>query len=309
MDLDAFARKYVQITNQHGPITAGKMAVQEAIVKASLPYAHRKATPIWDAEWDVCLVLDACRFDLWTEVTDRFDNESRWSVGSHSLEWLNQTFSRTYDAEVRKTAYVTANPNAERTDDHAYVDADIFPLADRGFGYYDPVYRDAWPFSDELRTIGPEILTKRGLYAYQNAPTANVIVHYMQPHIPFKSHPEWSQGRDLHTDGGSGTDIWHQARDNDIPMDELWDAYAANLQWVLESVRTWIAKTNARILITSDHGNALGKFGQWGHPPGSANPYIRKIPWVIVHGTNEEEVVAADTHPPTQSQIRLLTTN
>lgn len=296
MDIDSFLRKQADIAQTHGPLTAARTGLQEAALKVGAPLARWKATPIWAGEWDVCLVLDACRYDLWQEVLIDWDyklgpsTKARWSVGSHSVEWLEYTFNPRYAKYVSDSAYVTANPNAERTENC-------------DFGYYDPVYQDAWPMSDELRTVDPETLTKRGLYAHKEASTQQTIVHYMQPHVPFAKRPEWSQGRDLTGDGTSQASyVWPQVRDGEIPKDEAWDAYAANLEWVLRCVKTWIETTQARILITSDHGNAIGEYGQWGHPPESANPAIRRVPWVITNGIGDGIPDAMLEAPPQDEQ-------
>jgi hypothetical protein len=317
MSLTDFARKEFEIARRNGPHVALRNGLQEGAMKALAPYARRRATPIWADEWDVCLVLDACRWDLWKEVAGAFDDiaatvseqadiyplarnaECRWSVGSASPEWMSNTFATEYADEIRQTAYVTANPfSAKDGRSHTYVDADVFPLQERGFAYLDEVWTDEWPMTNDLATVDPEELTKRGFHAYQNIGAERTVVHYMQPHIPFRKHPEWSDGWDLAgfgSGGGRSKDIWLQVRDGELPVDEVWNAYAANLEWVLQSVTEWITKTDARILITSDHGNAKGEFGQWSHPPGSANPVLRKVPWVLVEGVGDNNV---ETAPP-----------
>lgn len=128
-----------------------------------------------------------------------------------------------------------------------------------------------------------------------------MVVHYMQPHIPFKKQPDWTAGWDVERFGtaGEGKDDWHKVRDGDIPEDEFWNAYAANLEWVLKEVARWHNAIDGTILITSDHGNAMGECGQWGHPPGSANPAIRKVPWCVVDGIGDNEItVEPSGNPP-----------
>jgi hypothetical protein len=118
----------------------------------------------------------------------------------------------------------------------------------------------------------------------------------MQPHIPFRKRPEWFGGwggtERFGEPGAEGAskDIWLRLRDGELPRDEVWNAYAANLEWVLSEVQRWYEGTDARILVTSDHGNALGEYGQWSHPPYSANPYLRKVPWVLVDGIGDNDV-------------------
>jgi hypothetical protein len=311
MSLTDFARKEIKIAHRHGPHVALRNGLQEAAMKAMAPYARRQATPIWAVDWDVCLVLDACRWDLWQEVAGNLrytaelwreakqfplarNADSRWSVGSASPEWMSQTFADEYVDEISRTAYVTANPfSGKDGSSHTYVDSEVFPLASQPFARLDEVWRDSWPMSDGLPTVNPATLTERGFHAYHHANAERVVCHYMQPHIPFKTQPKWIEGWDLAefgSGGGRGKDIWLQLRDRELSRDEVWDAYAANLEWVLTEVQRWYEQTDARILITSDHGNSLGEYGQWSHPPGSANPYLRKVPWVLVDGVGDNDV-------------------
>ena len=70
-------------------------------------------TNVYERDWDLLVVLDACRVDALREVADEYEFitevESMRSVGSTSFEWLNHTFSTDYRDEVRQTAHVTRN--------------------------------------------------------------------------------------------------------------------------------------------------------------------------------------------------------
>jgi len=310
MTLRDFVSKKKRELREDGVTHAVKTGVQEAAVKTLLPLADRHATPIWAAEWDVCLVLDACRWDLWCEVLQERDddplyrqllsaNESRWSVGSASVEWINETFADEYREHWRDTAYVTGNPHTAKTSDFGrYTDASVYPLQQRGLPYLDEVWADQWHV-DEYETVRPDTMTDRAMFAYQTHD--RVLVHYMQPHIPFKDYTHWSEGwkntlafgeNPMHTEKKGD---WEKLRDGEIPRDEFWQAYKGNLRWVLEEVRRWCRETDARVLVTSDHGNAMGEWGMWGHPPGSPLQVLREVPWVVIDGWGDGPV---EVDPP-----------
>lgn len=300
MSLYDFLRKQPTLVKNHGIRGTIGLSVGEALMKGAKPYARYKSKPIWNDEWDVCLVLDACRYDLWEEVAWMYPyltpkgsrhDYSEWSVGSASPEWISETFKDEYQEHWENTGYVTANPfSGKRGVELETLNESVYPLCDRGLPYLDEVWRDQWPLSDEIETVDPTVLTERGLWAWENREIDHLIVHYMQPHTPFKKRPEWSDG--WNTTGVFGEpnkndntkDDWHKVRDGEIPEDEFWNAYAANLEWVLKEVQRWKRFINGRILVTSDHGNAMGEWHQWGHPPNSANPSLRNVPWVLVEG-------------------------
>lgn len=318
MGIRDFLRKQVRIAREEGAHTALRRGGSEIVLKGLAPIARRRARPIWAAEWDVCLVLDACRYDIWNEVAWQHPElcprgsraaPSAWSVGSASPEWIAHTFDDRHRDAWADAGYVTANPfSGKDPDDVPFVGGEAYPLADRGLAYLDEVWRDQWPASDNLPTVAPDVLTDRALWAWQRREEYGMdrlVVHYMQPHIPFRSRPEWCAGWDLNgfgTGGGYGEkDDWKMVRDGDVDADEFWTAYADNLRWVLGEVLRWYQATDARLLVTSDHGNAMGEFGEWSHPANSANPVLRRVPWITVDGVNATDVTPEPAgDPPVQ---------
>jgi len=65
---------------------------------------------IYDLDWDVCIILDACRYDLMTEVADEYEfletvEQRRSPPGSHSTELgrhTPDTEDRTADPPARE---------------------------------------------------------------------------------------------------------------------------------------------------------------------------------------------------------------
>ena len=61
------------------------------------------------ADWDVLIILDACRHDYFAEAYGDFFRgklEQRISLGSSTPEWRIKTFKKTYNDIV----YISANP-------------------------------------------------------------------------------------------------------------------------------------------------------------------------------------------------------
>lgn len=320
MAISDFIRKQARIARDDGPVAAIRRGASEAAFRACTAAMPLVTTPIWAGEWDVCLVLDACRADLFREVAPEYgwlpDTPSTsWSVGSASPEWIGHTFGDRHSGEWSTAGYVTANPfSGKRGDELGVLDPDVYPLSDRGLGYLDEVWRDQWPCGPDLPTVAPGVLTDRALWTWRRREQVGIdrlVVHYMQPHIPFRSRPEWCDGWDLEgfgTGGGKGKDSWHQVRDGEIEAGAFWAAYRDNLRWVLGEVARWYRGTEARILITSDHGNGMGEWGVWSHPPRNAAPALRRVPWVTVQGVNvwEPQIEPAGDPPVTAGSERAV---
>jgi len=91
--------------------------------------------------------------------------------------------------------------------------------------------------------------------------------------------------RMLETDDSEGfKDPWTRVRDQELPFYEFWGAYRDNLVWVLNDVQRLLNNCDGRIVLTSDHGNGIGVWDVWSHPPGVAIPAVRRVPWVPLEG-------------------------
>ena len=240
-------------------------------------------TPVWERDWDVLLILDACRVDLMEEVADEYafvggtENVGvHTSVGSRSLEWIRRTFAEEYADEIRRTAYVTANPYSSK----AEFGAEPAEL--------DEAWKDAW--DEEMRTVLAETLTDRAVETWRRGDADRMIVHYMQPHAPFVPHPDLAPRKDIENVLGDGADLWVQVRDGELSLEEAWAGYRDNLRYVLDSVEEFLSAVDAdTVAISADHGNATGELDVWGHPGDVLLPSIRNVPWVVTSATDEGE--------------------
>ncbi|SEW22728.1 hypothetical protein [Natrinema salifodinae] len=304
------------------------------------------ATPIWEREWDVCCVLDGCRLDLMRETAaaghrtlpDPEAVGSLWSVGSQSAEWMDRTFAPRYREEMARTAYVTGNPFSSQSCEHILVTSDeVLPLSADDFGVFHEAWRDEW-VDDDISTIPPDSLTDAAIAIWRRREELGVdrvLIHYMQPHAPFRSRAEWFFGSadiehwgQFNPDDGDGdeatavdgeteddaldladltpeerealeafadadddgadsmNDPWLRVRDGNLSFDAVWAAYRDNLEWALDDLTRLLANCDGRVALTSDHGNGLGEFGVWSHPPGTPVPAVRRVPWVVREGTD-----------------------
>lgn len=261
-------------------------------------------TPIWDRDWDVLCVLDACRVDLMRELAATGEYgflpgpegvDTLWSVGSQSAEWMDRTFDAAYADDLARTAYVTGNPFTGQTCEHVdVVGDDVLPLREEAFGLLYEAWRTEWMHAS-ISTIPPEPLTDATIDVWRRREELGVdqvVVHYMQPHAPFRSKPDWFYGNaDLEgwgqisgEEGGVGEGLWQKVRSGTHDREEFWDAYRDNLEWVLGDLRRLVDNCDADIVFTSDHGNGHGEWGVWSHPPGVTLPALRRVPWVRVEG-------------------------
>jgi len=253
------------------------------LVMHGLERAHRvpglavSGTPVWARDWDVLCVLDGLRVDTARETVGETVGSYR-SVGATSREWLARTFA---DRDLEAVGYVTGNPFAAEeidTDRLAYFHQE--PVTETPFG---------------VETVPPAPLRDRAVAAWRRRDELGIdrlIVHFMQPHVPFRSRPEWFD-RFLGTDTW-GSSTWERVVTGDIDREAWFAAYRDNLEWVLEDgVDPLCARIDATVGVTADHGNAAGEWGIAGHPQGVAVPAVRRVPWWTRDATRDVERVPA----------------
>lgn len=230
-------------------------------------------------DWDVLVLLDACRPDALAEVSDEYDFlpetiPTAHSPGSQSAEWMRETFTDDYRNEVRRTTYVTANPHSRR------LDASRFETLDEVWTY-------GW--DSDIGTVPPEIVTDRAISAGRSGADP-LIVHYMQPHAPFRGLDVASEHANL-----QDSPVKRMQR-GEIAGDEVWDAYVDTLRWVLDSVEVLLKNLQAeKLVLSADHGEGFGEWWCYGHPEGVPLPPVKTVPWVEVEATDER------THEPTHT--------
>jgi hypothetical protein len=214
-----------------------------------------------EEDWDVLVVLDACRYDFFEEgnsLGGRLDRKT--SLGASSEEWLNKNFDGYYEDIV----YISANPYVTPTDDGGFKSDRHFP----GEQVYSLILEDDM---QEKGVVSPEKLTEKALSVSENFLDKRIIVHYMQPHIPYIGDPDHPQG--------TVADVAKEVGD-----EKLKELYKANLERVMNSVERLTKNMSGDIVVTADHGEMLGEHGLYGHYPGIYFDELVEVPWLKIRG-------------------------
>ena len=143
-----------------------------------------------ESDWDYAIVLDACRYDVFSDVYDDYVEgtlEKRQSLGSSTPEWATRTLTGELDV-----AYFSGNP---------FINSLGIPLNELKWGAscdYEwtatdhlgsivDVWQEGW--DDSLGTVPPDSLTD-SFVDHREAVERHdrTVLHYMQPHAPFLGH-------------------------------------------------------------------------------------------------------------------------
>lgn len=250
----------------------------------------RRGQNIYERDWDVLILLDCARVDMIKEISHKYEFLERvgthTTLGTSSQQWMKSTFTDKYESEMSDTVMVTANPNT-----HKCLNAD-------DFSQLEEVWKDEW--NDQLKTIPAPDVTDRAITLHRFFSPKRMIIHYMQPHIPFVPRPNMNAAG-LGKPGveKNKMNIEELHKKEGYSRQELWEAHMENLEYVLDSVELLLSNMNAdKVVISSDHGQALGEDGVWGHPSSTLVDTVREVPWCITSGTDTGEY-----HPESKDDL------
>lgn len=254
-----------------------------------------EGTSILDADWDNCIILDACRYDLFEEVRADYPLpgtlSQRTSLDSATPGFLEKTFQ---DDTFHDIVYVNANPYVRMLLDpaqfHAVVD----------------VWEDDW--DDQHNTVFPEVMAKRALEAAECYPDKRLLVHFIQPHYPFVGEDSLGE-RDVFSIREQALGNEDAVQRNPTPFEllergtvtrqEVWAAYRSNLELAMPSVEKLLSELGGKSVVTADHGNAIGEWARpfpirvYGHPVGIQIPALTSVPW-LVHETGQRREIVSE---------------
>lgn len=311
MDLLQETRQYYQ---KHSLPAALKLLGQNAMRGSAvrmfmIPGAFGNFETVLDEDWDLFIVLDACRYDLMAEIADDYDFletlRPQWSYAASSQDWIQKTFMYSdiplgkrlnitrkllrdpYQnhliadycdmRDVSDTAYITANPQCSMLDREQFL-------------RFEEVWQSRWQ-SEENGYVHPRAVTEKTVETMREDDPGKTVAHYMQPHGSFRL----SEGA-VHP--------WTRLQVGEIDLETTWEQYQDNLEWVLEDVQILLNNVDAdKVIISADHGNSIGEYGFYGHRPYLPLKGMRQVPWVETSATDRETYepeTDADSEPESE---------
>lgn len=247
-----------------------------------------------ETDWDVCLVLDACRYDT-------LHNLGLWPVrkaispASCTPEWIDELAT---SSAVKHSHIIAANPQYER-------------LFESGDYDIERLWETAW--DAEYSTVLPESVLDRidELLTDSQGP---IFAHLLQPHWPYmvKLGKAWKaaypSNSPWETDRGTISSVQVAMERGVIDLELAKQCYIASVSstWkVLEMyVSRWVDH-NHSVVITSDHGETFGRVTELGlveHPCKTHTRALTDVPWIHIQPTEGRE----DGDDSVESRLRAL---
>ena len=265
---------------------------------------------IKDFDWDILIILDACRYDYFEKVYGDYlggDLKKALSPATSTSEWCKKVLET---GDFNDVVYVSAN---------AHINSKVKVKGFYGRKHFYKVI-DVWDWGWDysIGTTSPWKVNQGARKARDMYPNKKLIIHYMQPHFPYIHEISGSQqnipfgidqlmespiyrwvrfflatklGRIWERTSRYARIImgleWHSPKDPaEVAEREgvsvLRRKYESSLRSVLESVAALVENLSGKIVITADNGELLGESGQYGHGFGCRHPLLVEVPWLEI---------------------------
>lgn len=248
----------------------------------------------FEEDWDNLLLLDACRYDTFADVSDLPGSlKSRHTKSSSTIEFL----SRYLDGrELTDTVYVTANPQHYRKSEREFISVEFHDVVEIW-------QEDGW--DETHRTVRPETVADAAERAAEKYPNKRLLVHYLQPHYPYLG----PTGQE-HFDNDS-LDFFNRVMngDVDIETETLRRAYRENLEVALPSVERLFESLQGKTVVSADHGEMFGErsfplpMREYGHPSGIHTEELTKVPWHVHDEGPRKEITGGEATSTDQDDV------
>jgi len=232
-------------------------------------------------EWDILIILDACRYDFFEEIYGgKLGVEKVRSEGSCTVEWFYKTFA-VEKVRHENVIYISGTPYVS----HAPIDIRELNIRYRGSDYFykvDDVWKYGWVFYRNAYIVSPFAVYTSLLINSKHHRDKKFIVHFMQPHAPYPLSEALSKYF-VNDSWKPDLKLWDALRDGRVSRETVVEAYKGNIRYVMEYVFKIADRFRGlRIAVTSDHGECFGEHGLFNHPCRRYVPVLVDVPWVTL---------------------------
>ncbi|WP_434522251.1 hypothetical protein [Halorubrum sp. AS12] len=104
--------------------------------------------------------------------------------------------------------------------------------------------------------------------------------------------------------GDADLSVWDLLQSGSITRESAWQAYRDNLEWVLGDVELLLSNLDAEtVVLSSDHGEAFGEWGLYGHYRHVPVRALREVPWVKTSATDKQTYEPALEPPENTNDV------
>jgi len=234
---------------------------------------------IQQTDWDLLIILDACRFDSLALVSDCAIITKARSPASGTPSFLKAAKDR---GIFDDTTYISANPQSEKNVPGENVDH--IPLAE-----------ECW--DDRLATVRPSDIYERAINPVREG--HKVVAHTVQPHYPHICQVDGDVipvQNGLHPEmvpdfSGQRFVVQEALARGLIDLDDAKRSYDIAVKFAWEKAKrigVELSQDGHTVAITADHGELFGEWGLVEHPAKIGLRSLTEVPWVVFEPSPEK---------------------
>ncbi|QGA80157.1 hypothetical protein [Candidatus Nanohalobium constans] len=276
-----------------------------------------------EEDWDYAIILDCARYDVFQEVyTDYFSGnlEKRNSNASATPEWVEKNLNRRQNINWFSTNPFINGRNI-KLNEFDYIPEKYETNPSRYIANVVDIWDSSW--NSKMGTVTPEAVNKEFKDKKEDISDRRTVIHYMQPHKPFIGYGSSrmenmkkqsigkieSESRQILPDSVSErlSSLIERLERSETAMkiglmmslspmnfvkaflgdseETMKILHEENMRKALECVQELATDLDGKVVITSDHGEAFGEQGVWGHHIETHIPPLIEVPWLEVENT------------------------
>jgi len=226
---------------------------------------------IEERNWKNLIIMDACRYDYFEELYPEFLEGDLLKAYNRGISWTFDWFQEMFDGKHDAVLY-SAAPFAIRE-----------KWAKRGWTYtdhfVDVVGHQDIDFDHEKGTSPPKKINEA---VRRHDWNGRRVIRYLVPHPPLPNL-EFTKG------SGKIQRTEEKLVKREITEGDLREAYEKNVRVAFEGAVDLIPDLDGDVVITSDHGTALGESSYLFHAQSYPEmPCLNEVPWFEVEDTLEQ---------------------
>lgn len=229
--------------------------------------------------WDLLIILDACRYDILSEIADCAVIDRAVSPVSATPGFLTASAE---DNLFDDAVYVSANP--QTTKHNPVPHGTLIDVSESGW-------------RDNIATVPPAAVYDAAFDYLEHNQRA--VAHTLQPHFP---HVCEIGSEVIAVPGGFHPNEMDVGIAGDLKMQQALASGKTSIETAARSytIATKFAWDNAvaaaikatgmdlTVVITADHGELFGEWGLVEHPVGVDVKRLTEVPWVVLRPTNND---------------------
>jgi hypothetical protein len=229
----------------------------------------RRQSDLLSEPWNALLVLDAARADVTCARWKRF-RKAR-ALGGITHEWCAKLWGI-----CAPLVHLTANPVVTYEWLRTVPRPEGVTVAD--------IWRERWQEFGEhgVGSVHPDAVnTYVHKWLAEHGRPERLVVHYLQPHAPYiGKHMLPFKGGNIVQGPSSRNDmaVPEAIRRGVMSWADLRRCYEDNLALAMPYALQLAEQLRGRVIVTSDHGEALGEGDRYGHA-GVHWPELWEVPW------------------------------